>query len=201
MGAMGKRSAFERRPGDAYPTPLEAVLPLAPHLRDLRSFAEPCAGDGALVNHLESHGLKCVYRGDLATGQDAFAVPRFDGAPVITNPAWRRDVLHPLIAHFLEAAPFSWLLLDAAWPHTRQSRDLIRRCTTILPIGRVKWIPDSPHAGKDDAAWYRFERTHEAGPRLLAYRAEPVRHFTVWSDVAADARDSTPATIPLLAAE
>ena len=46
---MGKRSAFERRAGDAYPTPIEAVLPLIPHLRGVRNFAEPCAGDGALV--------------------------------------------------------------------------------------------------------------------------------------------------------
>ena len=30
---MAKRSAFERRAGDAYPTPIEAVLPLIPHLR------------------------------------------------------------------------------------------------------------------------------------------------------------------------
>ena len=45
---MGKRSAFERRAGDAYPTPIEAVLPLIPHLRGVRNFAEPCAGDGAL---------------------------------------------------------------------------------------------------------------------------------------------------------
>ena len=41
---MGKRSAFERRAGDAYPTPIEAVLPLIPHLRGVRNFAEPCAG-------------------------------------------------------------------------------------------------------------------------------------------------------------
>ena len=109
---MGKRSAFERRAGDAYPTPIEgavhrsagccstrtgrtpanpetlsntapassrsgvcagfpvrlmkwginacswsrlqgglvAVLPLIPHLRGVRNFAEPCAGDGALVH-------------------------------------------------------------------------------------------------------------------------------------------------------
>ena len=57
---MGKRSAFERRAGDAYPTPIEAVLPLIPHLRGVRNFAEPCAGDGALVRHLESFGLCCT---------------------------------------------------------------------------------------------------------------------------------------------
>ena len=57
---MGKRSGFERIPRDFYPTPAAAVLPLIPHLRGIRSFAEPCAGDGTLVRHLESYGLRCV---------------------------------------------------------------------------------------------------------------------------------------------
>ena len=48
---MGKRSDFERRPGDFYPTPRAAALPLIAHLRGggIATFAEPCAGDGALV--------------------------------------------------------------------------------------------------------------------------------------------------------
>ncbi len=58
---MGKRSNFERREADFYPTPRAAVVPLIPYLRGIRSFAEPCAGDGALVRHLESFGLRCVY--------------------------------------------------------------------------------------------------------------------------------------------
>ena len=39
---MGKRSSFERRERDFYPTPRAAVLPLIPHLRGIRTFAEPC---------------------------------------------------------------------------------------------------------------------------------------------------------------
>lgn len=55
---MGKRSNFERREADCYPTPREAVVPLIPYLRGICSFAEPCAG---LVRHLEGFGLRCVY--------------------------------------------------------------------------------------------------------------------------------------------
>jgi hypothetical protein len=61
---MGKRSNFARHADDFYPTPRRAVLPLIPHLRlhSVRSFAEPCCGDGALVEHLESFELRCILR-------------------------------------------------------------------------------------------------------------------------------------------
>ena len=71
---MGKRSNFERREADFYPTPRAAVVPLIPYLRGIRTFAEPCAGDGALVRHLEGFGLRCVYAGDIRDGQDALAL-------------------------------------------------------------------------------------------------------------------------------
>lgn len=67
---MGKRPNFERREADFYPTPRAAVRPLIPYLRGIRSFAEPCAGDGALVRHLESSGLRREYVGDIRSGQD-----------------------------------------------------------------------------------------------------------------------------------
>lgn len=43
---MGKRSSFERREADFYPTPRAAVAPLIPFLRGIRTFAEPCADAG-----------------------------------------------------------------------------------------------------------------------------------------------------------
>ena len=63
---MGKRSDFERIPRDYYPTPYEAVLPLIPHLPQKPfSYAEPCAGDGRLINHLAKHGGDVRYAYDL----------------------------------------------------------------------------------------------------------------------------------------
>ena len=109
---MGKRSNFERREADFYPTPRAAVVPLIPHLRGIRSFAEPCAGDGALVRHLESFGLRCVYAGDIRSGQDALALDHYGAADaIITNPPYTRELMHRLIAHFQRIAP-TWLLLD-----------------------------------------------------------------------------------------
>ena len=63
-----------------YPTPKAALLPLIPHqcAAGIKTFAEPCRGEGDLVRHLESFGLACVYSGDIRSGQDAFghAIPK-----------------------------------------------------------------------------------------------------------------------------
>jgi hypothetical protein len=170
---IGKRSHFERRDRDAYPTPRVAVLPLMPHLRGVRTFAEPCCGNGDLVNHLESHGLHCLYRGDIATGQDALALESYGGADaIITNPPWKRPILHPLIRHFQKIAP-TWLLLDQDWACTKQAVPYLACCTDILAIGRQIWIPGTGKHGFDNAAWYRFDSHHAAGPIFHAYRSAP----------------------------
>ena len=97
---------FDRRERDFYPTPRAAVLPLIPHLRAarIRTFCEPCAGDGALVRHLESFGLVCTHASDIATGTDARDIPSFD-SPVVTNPPYERKLMHALIRHFIATAP------------------------------------------------------------------------------------------------
>ena len=168
---MGKRSNFERREGDFYPTPRAAVLPLIPFLRGIRTFAEPCCGDGDLVRHLESLGLRCVYAGDIRTGQDALALDHYGAIDaIITNPPWSRRVLHRLIKHFQNIAP-TWLLLDSDWAQTKQAAPFMPHCSDVLPVGRVQWIKDSEFSnGKDNAAWYRFDAWHSAGPVLHTWR-------------------------------
>ena len=60
-------------------------MPLIPYLRrsGIRSFAEPCAGDGDLARHLESFGLRCVYAGDIRTGQNALELDSYGAADAI----------------------------------------------------------------------------------------------------------------------
>jgi hypothetical protein len=71
----------------------------------IRTFAEPCAGDGALVRYLEELGLRCVYIGDIRTGQDALAVNSYGEADaIITNPLYTRDLMYRLIMHFQHIA-------------------------------------------------------------------------------------------------
>jgi hypothetical protein len=62
---MGKRSDFERRDRDFYPTPAEAVAPLLLHLSSGTRFTEPCAGNGALVDHLKAVGHVCMSAYDI----------------------------------------------------------------------------------------------------------------------------------------
>lgn len=175
---MGKRSNFDRIPRNFYPTPAEAVRPLLPHLPADFSFVEPCAGAGDLVRHLDSDDRRCVWQFDIEPQADD--VDRFDafdmrlfkwGPPdlIITNPPWDRSVLHPMIAHFSAQRP-TWLLFDADWMHTRQAAQFMPLLRKVVSVGRLKWIPNSKMTGKDNCAWYLFDRQTE-GPVQFIGRA------------------------------
>ena len=174
---MGKRSSFDRVPRDFYPTPFEAVAPLLPHLADRTRFVEPCAGDARLISHLETMGHICTYAFDLEPlhprvrlGDATIELSAGYGADCfITNPPWRRDVLHPIIRNLSARKP-TWLLFDADWIHTRQSAPFMHLLRKVVSVGRVKWIPDSPFTGKDNCCWYLFDANSE-GPAVLVGRA------------------------------
>lgn len=161
---MGKRSDFEREKLDFYPTPMEAVKPLLPHLLPGSSFCEPCAGAGDLVRHLESAGFHCVSafdvepRDNMVQRHDASFIVRDDincARYIITNPPWDRPPLHQIIERCSALAP-TWLLFDADWMHTKQASPYMKYCAKIVSVGRVKWIADSDMAGKDNCCWYLF---------------------------------------------
>ncbi len=172
---MGKRSSFERRDRDFYPTPRDAVLPLLPHLGQKTTFYEPCAGAGDLVNHLREAGHCCIWscdiepKSDAVDWGDAFAFYGEAAEYIITNPPWARNVLHPMILHFTSLRP-TWLLFDADWVHTRQAAPFMPLLKAVVSVGRVKWIPDSKMTGKDNCAWHLFD-AHTPGPTLFYGRA------------------------------
>jgi hypothetical protein len=170
---MGKRSDFDRIPRDFYPTPREAVLPLLPHLGPHTAFAEPCAGAGDLVDHLEAAGHHCVWQSDIAPQRTMFQADAltlfYVNSTIITNPPWDRKLLHPMIEWFSAQRP-TWLLFDADWMHTRQAAPFMPWLRKVVSVGRVKWIPDSKMTGKDNCAWYHFDQNSE-GPAILVGRA------------------------------
>ena len=172
---MGKRSDFDRVPRDFYPTPEAAVLPLLPHLpTGFFSYWEPCAGDGALIDHLPGFCFSATdiepHRHDITTADALTCDHRHEhGADyIITNPPWDRKILHPMIAHFSAMKP-TWLLFDADWMHTKQSAEYMQWCRKIVSVGRVKWIPDSKMTGKDNCAWYLFDQ-NTSGPTVFVGR-------------------------------
>ena len=159
---MGKRSNFERNPRDFYPTPKEAVIPLLPHLPEKGLFAEPCAGDGRLIEHIEElTSLSGYWMTDIEPHADFIGngdalTDKIVGCDIcITNPPWDRKILHPLIENLLNQLP-TWLLFDADWMHTKQSVPYIKMCSKIVSVGRIKWFGNM--TGKDNCAWYLFDR-------------------------------------------
>lgn len=171
---MGKRSEFKRVERDYYPTPITAVYPLIQHLPDFGVYAEPCAGDGRLIEHIKSlTKLSCKIATDIApqsvwiTPQDAFAADFSKVDFVITNPPWDRQFLHGFIEYSARQVP-TWLLFDADWMHTRQSAELMKRyCSKVISVGRVKWIEGSKNTGKDNCAWYLFKKNHIGATQFI----------------------------------
>ena len=191
---MSKHSTqFPRIERDFYPTPEKAVLPLLRHLTWQCTFTEPCAGNGALISHLEKHGdYFCRSASDIApqpsafadiNQRDAFDIDRVFTDFIITNPPWQRRAkeeagkmlpaedqpLHRLIMHFKDLAP-TWLLFDADWMHTVQAKPYLEYCVKIVSVGRVKWFEGTDHSGKTDCAWYLFDKP--SFPHTLFYGRE-----------------------------
>ena len=172
---MGKRSSFERKERDYYPTPLEAVVPLVPHLPTSKTlYHEPCAGNGALISHLDTLAphMLCLGATDVKPDvchvgqQDALTLTQCFGDMFITNPPWRWDILDPLITHLSTLAPV-WLLLNADQMHNKRVGPHLKRCVKIVSVGRVKWEPDSKGTGMENAAWYLFDTYHRGATEFV----------------------------------
>lgn len=158
---MGKRSSFKRIEKDFYRTiDPRAVQALNPHLMPNTRYIEACIGYGDLANSLYDLGHICCSFADISMGKDALDLTPSD-YPIITNPPWSRPILHRMIDHFVNVAPYCWLLFDADWAHTRQSAPYMKWCSDIVSVGRLIWIPGTKISGKDNCAWYRFSRDAE----------------------------------------
>jgi hypothetical protein len=158
---MGKRSSFERLPQDSYATPFAAAAVLFPHLPPRSRYVEPCAGQGKLIQHLESVGHELVSAHDLPTDARSHRYDVPADVIAITNPPWKRAILHEIIVNLSNQFPSVWLLLDFNWLATKQAGPYLPRLRRIAIIGRVKWIEDSKFTGKDDSCWCLFSKPSE----------------------------------------
>jgi hypothetical protein len=159
---MSKRSDFEKVPKDFYPTTDPKAIPpkLVKFIRG-KSYAEPCYGEGDLEDLLMDVAT-CRWRSDIreTVGSskvvDAMCLSKEDIARcdyIITNPPFSRDVLLPLIDHFVSMKP-TWLLLPAGYMNNIYFGPYMRKCSKVVSIGRIKWFKDSKHTSTDDFCWY-----------------------------------------------
>ena len=183
---MSKRTpGLPQRPRGFWPTPREAVVPLIPYLPPRARYGEPCAGDGQLIRNLADlwPAGRLTWASDIqpeGPGIEALAVADIDADRAgdvdlwITNPPWsvggkRGDPALSIIKRLAGIAP-TWALLPWDFAANVYFGGVAAWCSDIVPIGRVKWIPDSPSAGVDNCAWYRFDaqNRHPATVRARA---------------------------------
>ena len=173
---MGKRSDFKKVERSLYKTKdWRAFAALKPFVKPGMVFCEPCAGEGDLIDGLESMGLICSYAGDvepLREGikrRDALTLTKPSGGKVkriITNPPWDRKILHAMIWRFIDIADEVWLLFDSDWAFTQNAMQFSDVLTDIVAIGRLNWIEGTAYDGKDNCSWYRFSRDHVGATRF-----------------------------------
>lgn len=158
---MGKRSNLERKPKDFYPTTdPKAMAPRFVQMTLGLKYAEPCVGEGDLVNLL--NGCNCVFKSDIQTGTNALdltAEDLKDAEAIITNPPFSRDILLDLIEH-LSSLKDTWLLLPADLMHNVYFGPYMEKCTTVISIGRLCWFPKDGKrvASTENYSWYKWPR-------------------------------------------
>tara|TARA_R110000764_G_scaffold164543_4_gene251595 strand:- start:397 stop:945 length:549 start_codon:yes stop_codon:yes gene_type:complete len=169
---MGKREAVKKpkSPRDFYATvDPDAVKPLIAFLGDTLSYAEPCAGNGDLIDQLSSFGLQCDHASDIVSDRyqeyDASTIPYanlyISGADcIITNPPFSKDLLLPIMYHLMHSGLPLWLLLPADIMHNKYMTPYMSQCETVVSVGRLCWFPDEVTGkmvkGVDNYQWMEF---------------------------------------------
>jgi hypothetical protein len=164
---MSKRSDFKKVPKDFYPTTDKKVL-VDVFLRDIqgKTYAEPCWGEGDLEDLLR--GNRCLWRSDLrdtspmSKQMDGLKVTPYDVRDcdlIVTNPPFSKDVLLPLIDHWITLKP-TWLLLPADLMHNKYFGPYMEKCAKVVSIGRICWFPAEGKrvASTDNFCWYFWEK-------------------------------------------
>lgn len=105
------------------------------------------------------------------------AASSYKANTIISNPPWINTKngtdtpyqLNHIIQTLSNIAP-TWLLLDANYAFNLRASDQMKICTDIIPVGRLIWIPGTEDTGKENCAWFRFDKTSVLpsleGPRL-----------------------------------
>ena len=162
---MGKYSGFERIKNDYYVTPERGMLPLIHEIPFGASYYDPCYGSGAIPIHLNKLRPDMVLKGfsDLLPIDgncreiDAKEIKANGFDYFITNPPWKREILHDIILNLAAQKP-TWLLFDSDWSGTGNAVQFRDWCRKVIFTPRLRWFPDSQHTAKTNSAWYLFDK-------------------------------------------
>ena len=183
---MGKYSEFERKGRDFYATysrkPIEILAEYLP--KNDFTFIEPMAGAGHLTDSIVSivPQASCIAETDIlpmdrrVAQHDLRDLVSADGHMeilkqadfFITNPPWKRTILHETIMTLSAIRP-TWLLIDSNWVNTQQAKPYLEHCRKIVALGRIKWIPDSKGPGKEDSSFYLFDQMSDGQTQFYPY--------------------------------
>lgn len=176
---MSKRSDFEKVPKDFYPTTDPKAVPtkLVEFIRG-KNYASPCYGEGDLEDLLMDVAT-CRWRSDIretvgsSRVMDALCLSKEDVARcdiILDNPPFSKDVLLPLIDHFVSMKP-TWLLLPADLAHNIYFGPYMQRCSRVVSVGRVCWFPKEGKrvASTDNFMWAYWEKDATTDTRTIFY--------------------------------
>jgi len=164
---MSKRSSFDKIPREYYPTTDPKAIPpkFIEFIRG-KTYAEPCCGEGDLTELLMDIS-SCRWESDIeyrGCGKqwDAMCLSKNELERcdlIITNPPYSRDVLLPMIDHFISLKP-TWLLLPADMMHNLYFGDYMRKCSKVISVGRICWFPKEGKrvASTDNYMWAYWEQ-------------------------------------------
>lgn len=165
---MSKRSDFKKVPKDFYPTTDPKAIP--PKFVDFirgKSYAEPCYGDGDLEDLLIDVST-CKWRSDIretvgcSKVVDALDITKDDVSEcslIVSNPPFSRDILLPMIDHFITLKP-TWLLLPADYAHNIYFGPYMKKCSRVVSVGRLCWFPKDGKrvSSTDNFMWYFWKK-------------------------------------------
>jgi len=171
---MGKRSDYNKVPKDYYPTTDPNAIPtrFVDFIRG-KSYAEPCCGTGDLTDLLVDV-VTCKWESDVEDRGCGKVKDAMDLTPeelsgcdlIITNPPFSRDVLLPMLDHFISLKP-TWLLLPADYMHNKYFSPYMKKCSRVISVGRLKWFKDSKHTSTDNFCWYFWPKGTTGGDHTI----------------------------------
>jgi hypothetical protein len=174
---------YARQEQNFYPTPAWVTEALLRRVRLPKRIWEPCCGNGAMAQVLESHGhhvvgTDLVDRGYGEGGRDFLMESRLpDGVTaVVTNPPYGKTLLPKIVDHALEltrpVGGMVALLVNVQWQTAAENSKRLRIPAfdaSVILTDRIRFIPDTDERPGEDHCWLVWDHSRTPGPARLLF--------------------------------